>query len=82
MNYKDACAKAKLESGPPCIPQGRDDCTKYVECQIIPSKADPDGPLWSPTDLPSINREGYFTTDWYSGAVVACYHGGKWRDIR
>lgn len=81
MNYKAACDKARQESLPTMAdPKGC--CTKYVECSIIPSKANPAGALWDHGDVPVINQNGYFTTDWYSGACVACYHDGKWRDLR
>lgn len=75
MNYKDACNKARAESL-------KDGCTKYVKCQIIPSMADPAGPLHDHGDYPTINREAFFTTDWYSGAVVARYDNGKWMGVR
>lgn len=81
MNYKDACDKAKAESRG-TIADPKDCCTKYVECQLIPGL---DPTIQQAPHLnakPSINQESFFTTDWYSGACVACYHDGKWRDLR
>lgn len=83
MNYQDACELAKRQSrGTVADPKGC--CTKYVECQLV-SGLDPTNPKGKGVQLnpkPSVNHEAYFTTDWYSGACVACYHDGKWRDLR
>lgn len=81
MDYKTACELAKRQSLPTAAdPKGC--CTKYVECQIIPGQ-DPLAEIgWHINAKPSVNQQAYFTTDWYSGACVACYHDGKWRDLR
>lgn len=81
MNYHDACVKAKAESkGTASDPKGC--CTKYVECMVIPGQ-DPLADIGGHINAkPSVNQNGYFTTDWYSGACVACYHDGRWRDLR
>lgn len=79
MNYLSACQVAREQSKPTADdPKGC--CTKYVEAHLLPSTHDPlaiEG-----VSGPGIDPQGYTTTDWYSAACVACYHDGRWRDLR
>lgn len=82
MNYVSACQVAKTQSLPTAEdPKGC--CTKYVEVTLKPSPYDPlMGGVRVGALVPCIDPDGYFVTDWSSGACVACYHDGKWRDLR
>lgn len=82
MNFVSACQVAKQQSLP-TVSDPKGCCTKYVEAQLKPCLHDPlQANLITTQQLPGINPDGYFTTDWYSGACVACYHDVKWRDLR
>lgn len=82
MNYVSACQVAQVQSkGTAEDPKGC--CTKYVEATLKPGPHDPLVPSTaSLPSLPGIDPQGFFVTDWYSGACVACYDDGKWRDLR
>jgi hypothetical protein len=82
VNYVAACQLAKQQSLPTSgDPKGC--CTKYVEATLLPSLHDPlVVALTTMVSLPGLDPTGYTTTDWYSGACVACYHDGRWRDLR